>query len=745
MKTIVATVMASAMALMAADMKMVGRWRVAFDEATGVLLLDNDVRQVTLEGKVGFASEGKEWRVAASRDAVADRLAVVDPAGTVRAYVSFQGDGDTLSFTVFHRAGYGNEFPGRLRYDARVRVRAESFPCRTFPVRGEQVISFADGAGDSALNDSIFAREEDLAVRFASAATRIATAGAGAYDVHLEADVDEPALATATVTVDAAYYASRWAPGYHPIDRKRCPRAPTGWMSWNTYFDKAGAKENLAEARVGAKYLKPFGLEIWSIESWQGNSEWLPTSAFANLDLSRYERQFPYPMKQFADELRALGFRPGLWMPLYGTGDEKFHDAHRDWFLHDKDGQPIGNWNGRYMLDTTNPEVLDLMRMLTRTASRDWGYEFFKFDGMANTPRKFERPEIRARMKDPADRRWFERSVRALREGIGEDRLLLGCMGDYTGTEAQFLDASRLGADVVGCYRGLGETYAYGGDVEKMSDFCQMPVKWANILHQARSTLAQVFVNNIMFYTDPDTLLVGYMLERHEAEVMATIIGLPGQLMFAGDKLGTLRMDRMKILQQVLPVADVHPQNLYPFAATSMLPVWNLAVTRPFGRWNAVALFNFTDAPKDFSVPLASLGLAADGAYEAYEFWGQQYCGTFTNALEAAAVPMRSVKLYAIRPAARHPQFVGDDRHITQGAVELNDLAWDAAAKTYTVDVKVVGTFPLTFAVKAPAGFDFKKVGVPPGVTGRTKREGSLLRVTLTAPETRDAKVVIQF
>ena len=226
---------------------------------------------------------------------------------------------------------------------------------------------------------------------------------------------------------------------------------------------------------------------------------------------------------------------------------------------------------------------------------------------------------------------------------------------------------------------------------------------------------------------------------------MATIIGLPGPLMFAGDKLGTLRMDRMKIIQQVLPVADIHPQNLYPFAATSMIPVWNLAVTRPFGTWNIVALYNFTDGPMSYSVPLESLGLAADGTYEAYEFWGQQYCGTFTNALEAADVPMRSVKLFAVRPVAQHPQFVGDDRHITQGAVELNDLAWNAEAKTYTVDVKVVGTFPLTFAVKVPAGMDSKAVGVPPGVKAQTKKDGSILRVTLTSPETRDVKVAIQF
>ncbi len=717
-----------------------GDWRVSFNEAGESLLLANGRCKVSMEGRLSFASEGKLWHVATPRDAASGRLSLVDPKGTVLGYVSFRGDGGRVALGVLHRAG-ANFFPGRLTFSGAATVRPESFACRTIPSPGEQVLNFADGAGDSALNDSIFAREEDLALRFFSCATSIRSVGGGRYDVTLEADIDDPALASIVLEAAPRYYASRWAPGYHPIDRRRCPRAPTGWMSWNTYFDKAGAAENLAEARIGAKYLKPFGLSIWSIESWQGNSLWLPVSNFHNLDLSVYEPQFPEGMKKLADDIRALGFRPGLWMPLYGTGDKAFHDAHRDLFLHDAAGEPITCWNGRYMLDTTNPDALDLLRRLTRTASRDWGYEFFKFDGMANTPRKFERPEIRARFRNPSDPNWFDGSVKALREGIGEDRLMLGCMGDFTGTEARYLDASRLGSDVVGCYRGLGENYhPLGG-----SSFAQMPVKWKNILHQAECTFTQIFVNNIMFYTDPDTLLVGYALEKHEAEVMATIVGLPGQLMFAGDRLGTLREDRMKMIQQVLPVADIHPQNLYPYAASSMMPVWNLSVTRPFGTWRVVALFNFTDAPRTFDVSLASLGLDPQKNYTAFEFWSGSWEGVIANGL-GCEVPMRTVRLLALWEAADHPQFVGDDRHLTQGAVELNNLAWDAAAKTYTLDVKAIGGFPFTYFVRVPEGFTFKGASAPKGGQVKTaQRPNGLLAVTISAESSQDVSTTLQF
>jgi len=727
--------------LWAADLATAGNWKIGFDDASGELTLDNAARRVKLAGKAGFTSRGTAWKVVRSRDAATDRLALVNPGNTVLGYVSFRGEGDRMTMEVFHRAG-ANFFPGLFTYDARATVRAESFACRTFPKSGEQVLNFADGAGDSPLNDSVFAREEDLAVRFASAGTRVTSLGNGAYSVHLEADVDDPARANATVIADGAYFKSRWAPGYHPIDRTRCPKAPTGWMSWNIYFDKAGSLENLAEARIGAKYLKPFGMEIWSVESWQDNSEWLPVSSFHHHENRCFAKQFPEGMKWLADEFRKLGFKPGLWMSLYGEGDEAFYKAHKDLYLHDADGKPINNWAGKYMLDTTNPEALALMTKLARQARTEWGYEFFKFDGMANTPRKFERPDIRARAKNPGDTKWFENSAKALREGIGPDALFLACMGDFTGTEVQFVDASRLGSDVVGCY-GTPEDCIYPGAEPRA--VAQMPVKWQNVVHQAECTFTQIFVNNLMFYTDPDTLMVGYALEKHEAEVMATIVGLPGQLMFNGDRLASLRADRMKIIQQVLPVADIHPQNLYPYAASAMIPVWNLAVTRPFDTWRIVAVFNWTDGPKDFDVPLDALGLAKDTPYEAYEFWSQTYAGRVRDALVLPAVPMRSVKLFALRAAKDHPQFVGDDRHITQGAVELENLAWDAQAKTYTIDVKLVGGFPLTLAVSAPEGFTFKKAAAESGVDCKAAPAKGLVRVTLKADASRTAKVKLQF
>jgi len=735
-----ACVATGACAVLAAGVHVadVGNWSVTFDGEKSALSLSNKARGLAIEGRLSFVSSEPGWHLAETRETFTERLCIEDAANTVRGYVSFRGDGDSMAVEAVQRTGR-NRFPGVLRYEGTFAARSGSFACRTFPGKAERVLNLADGVGDLPSNDSVFSPQDDMALRFSAPSVVISTLGDGRFAATLECLMESAATTTIRIEADPRYYASRWAPGYRPIDRRRCPRAPTGWMSWNVYFDKAGAKENLDEARVAAKYLKPFGLEIWSIESWQDNSYWIPVSDFHNLDLSCLKEQFPEGMKKLADDIRALGFRPGMWMPLYGTGNEEFYKAHKEWFMHDEKGVPLSTWNGRYTLDTSVPEALDHLRKITRIASREWGYEFFKFDGMGNKP-KIESAYFQSRRRNPADRDWFINSVKAMREGVGEDRIVLGSMADFTGAEIGCLDASRLGADIASLYHGM-EPAEYLGH---RSTIRQKPIRWRNIMQQADATFGEVFVNNIMMFIDPDTLLVNFALERNEAETMATIVGLPGQVMFAGDKLAELSYDRMKILQQTLPVADIRPVSLYPYF--DRIPVWNLRVTRPFGSWNVVALFNFGDSEARVAASFAELGLDLTRRHTAYEFWRQEWMGLVEKGLDLA-IPAHTVRLVALWEYADRPQFVGDDRHLTQGAVELENQVWDDVKNVLRVDIKAVGGFPLKFAVSVPGGFVRTSVAVPGMDDVKVSAVGAegLARITISSPETRTVPVEISF
>ena len=704
---------------------MLGNWQITFDETDAKLELVNDKGEVRVSGSLGFSSGGKAWRVVAPRDAAKNRLSLLDDKGNVQGYVAFQGDGDRVSLLVYHRTA--QSYAGELSFSGEIAFTSDSFACRTQPVKGSRVIQLATGGADSALNDSLFDPERDRALLVRAASNRLTTKGAGRYGLELRGAIQEASEAAWSFSLERDYYRNRYVPYYKPINRKRCPSAPTGWMSWNTYFDRATADDNLAEAKIGKEHLQPFGMEYWSIESWQDNSDTLPVSKFDNLSLTPSPNKFPLGMKKLAEDIRALGFKPGLWTAPFGTGSDAFYAAHKGWFLHGKDGKPLTTWNGKYTIDPSQSEVIDYLREIHRIASREWGYEYFKIDGMSGRgpgycAHFFERPEIRSTFKDPSCLNPFERCVKAFRDGIGDDRVFLACQGHFTGAEAAYADASRTGADIV---------------------HPNQPPKWENLLSQARCTMNQVFAHNIVFFADPDTLLVGDFLEIEQARLSTTVVALPGQMMFSGDKLAGLKPERMKLLQQALPVCNIRPLDLYP--GFSLLPVWDLKVRRPFGEWDVVALFNWSESEALVGFDFAELGLTADAEYVIDEFWTKAYQGVRKGRFEMQ-VPARGVRLLAVHRALSTPQFLSSDRHVTQGAVELTRLAWDAAAKTLAGSVQAVKGSPLTLRFRVPSGYVFELARADGGVTCKAVSESAeLVVVTLTSPVSQDVPFALSW
>jgi hypothetical protein len=483
------------------------------------------------------------------------------------------------------------------------------------------------------------------------------------FNIEMTADIQDAAHSAPVFELIRDYYRARYVPYYKPIDKKRCPSPPTGWMSWNTYFDTAGEKENLDEARIGAKHLKPFGMEIWHIESLQDNSDRLPVQKFHNLTLRPDPRKFPSGMKWLADEIRKLGFRPGIWTVLFGTGDKAFYEAHKNWFLHHPDGKPMQNWCGYYLLDPSQEVVRKHMEETHRIMSQEWGYEYFKIDGMSGrgahySAHFYERSEVRAAFKEPCEDP-FRLCVEALRRGMGPDRIWLACQGHYTGPEIGQADAGRIGGDIV---------------------HPNQDPHWSNYHNQAWTTLNQLFVHNIVWYSDPDTLMVG-VAPLEVARIATTIVGLPGQMMFS----------------------DVRPLDLFPIF--QMLPVWDLKIQRSFGSWDVVSLFNWGDKPANVECRFEELGLPGDAEYLVYDFWKGSLRGSFRDRFAAELAP-RSNVLLAVHRSLGRPQFLSTDRHITQGGVDVEDVGWDESAKVLSGSIKLVENHPTTLILFAPKGYE---------------------------------------
>ncbi len=701
-----------------------GDWEVSFVDSDKILTLEHGKEGIQISGSLSFSSGGAVWQVSLPRDAALKRLALIDDKDNVQGYISFQGEGGGLSLLVHHRTA--QNYQGALSFDGKADFTLESFACRTQPLENGRVMQMASGPADSTLNDSLFDPERDMALIVRAPSVRFSSLGPGSFALRLSGRIDDAAASLWSFSFERDYYKSRYIPYYKPIDRKRCPAPPSGWMSWNTYFDQATASDNLAEAMIGKEHLAPFGMEFWSIESWQDNSDALPVSRFDNLSLKPSPRKFPDGMKKLADDIRSLGFRPGIWIPPFGTGSEEFYQTHKGWFLHDKNGKPLSTWNGIYTIDPSQDEVIDYLRELFRKASRDWGYEFFKIDGMSGRDHSlcahfFERPEVKEAFKYPCPDP-FIRCVKAFREGIGEDRVFLACQGHCTGAEVAYADASRTGADIV---------------------HPNQPPLWENLLNQARCTLNQIFAHNIVFFADPDTLLVGKFLEIEQARLATTVVALPGQMMFSGDKLAELAPERMRLLQQALPVCDVRPLDLFP--VFRMLPVWDVKVKRSFGAWDIVALFNWSEEENTLGFNFSELGLDNDTEYVLYEFWTNTYQGVRSERFEML-VPGHGVRLLSLHRALSRPQFLSSDRHILQGAVELTRLSWNAPVKSLTGAVKAVRNHPLTLRFRVPSDFSFDVAASDGDVRcGAVAESEDVVSLTLISPVSKEVSFTLSF
>ena len=718
-----------------------GGWKASYDLDSATLECRHSSSGITLKGRLSFTAvrndKSVSWRVQPSRVAGERRLALIDERNDAQGYVVVTGDATKLALTVLHRPP--QDYEGDLGFAPEIQFRSKAFACRTRISPESTVIQMASGPADSSLNDSLFDAEHDLLLRMNGEKLSLSTLGGATnattrFGAELSARIARPEASAITFELLPHYYQSRYVPNYRPIDRQRCPSAPTGWMAWNTYFDLATEDDNLAEARAGAKYLKPFGLEFWSIESWQENSERLvslvPVSEFHNLTLRASAGKFPHGMKWMAGQIRSLGFRPGIWTVSFGTGDEDFYQARREWFLHDPDGKPLHNWSGRFVLDPSLAAVRKFTEETHRIMSAEWGYEFFKCDGMSGeglnlSAHFFERPEVRAAFHKTCEqpyRLWIE----SLRRGIGPDRVLLACQGHYTGPEVGLVDAARIGGDLV---------------------LCGYPPPWSGrhgYLRQAHATQNQLFVNNLVWYNDPDTLLVGDFATLDMARVATTVVALPGQLTFFGDKLTRLAPDRMRLLQQTLPVCDVHPLDLVPRGG-ELMPIWDLKISRPFANWDVVSLFNWTDEPRTRRLTFTDIGLDGKRQYLLFDFWSHTFLGNCKDQMEFKLEP-RSNKLLAVHPDLNRPQFISTDRHVSQGGVELTDASWNPDRLELACTLKLVENDRLTAYFHIPPAFVFTGATAA-GANLEPPNAGAspIISITLCRPTSGDACLRLKF
>ena len=488
-----------------------------------------------------------------------------------------------------------------------------------------------------------------------------------------------------------------WADAVARQHHVKLPPQPCGYCTWY-HAGSSNEKAMVRQAEIAAKELAPFGFNFLQIDDgWQdGISHNGPRRNFTRV---RADGPYPSGMKQTADMIRAHGLTPGIWfMPFAGTRDDPWFKDHQAWFAKGADGKPFDTpWGGTCM-DMTNPAARKYLCDYVRQISHDWGYRFFKMDGLSTgaavQPQyvnlAYQDDHLGESVLHDPDKTHieaFRSGLKLVRQAAGKDVFLLGCcaaqnMRSYGGAFG-LVDAMRVGPD-----NGGGS--------------------WQSVLTGPQIASRHYHLNGRVWYNDPDVVYVRPSLSLDQARANASWVAVTGQLFLVSDDFSQLNHERLEILKRVMPAHGRHARPV-DLLEEETPRIWLVSDNRGGVRRDLVGLFNWSERPWNVDYPLQRIGLPEARRFAAFDFWGNRLLPSVEGRLKVS-LPPTSCMILAVRPEADHPQVVSTSRHVTQGMVDLVDEKWDASTRTLTGKSKVVAGDPYEIRVARGAGNAYQHV-----------------------------------
>lgn len=181
---------------------------------------------------------------------------------------------------------------------------------------------------------------------------------------------------------------------------------------------------------------------------------------------------------------------------------------------------------------------------------------------------------------------------------------------------------------------------------------------------------------------DPDCLLVraDSKLTLPEVQSLASAISLSGGALLLSDDMSKLDEDRLRIAQSLHPVLPPNPQVLDLFE-TGMPTKLRQVMQTPAGERQVIALFNWSDEPRDLALNLGDFGIVGK-SWLMREFWTGEWAEVEADYI-FHAVPAHGVRLMTLSPLQKIA-YLGSDLHASQG-IELR--SWKATRSKLTFEL----------------------------------------------------------
>jgi hypothetical protein len=267
----------------------------------------------------------------------------------------------------------------------------------------------------------------------------------------------------------------------------------------------------------------------------------------------------------------------------------------------------------------------------------------------------------------------YHRALGVVRQAAGDDTYFLSSTGPSV-HNAGIMDAIRTGSDFGEGRPLYPDSYFYPATyVVNDASFGTGPLR--ALLNQASAyyTHRKLYIND-----SGNVLTVDKPLPLGDAQIHATIHAMSGGPSMLGDDVDYIDEERLGLIKKTLPRStDVaFPVDLFESVAPDYPKVFHRKVTKPWGSFDVVAVYNFGEELLRVPVALSRLGLKSGADYLVWEFWNEQYLGRARETLFAKVPPGR-VRVYRLAENLGVPVLLGTDMHVLMGEAEVDRCTWD--------------------------------------------------------------------